>query len=154
MFNDACCCALTLAHSWCVFQQVRQDLLVSFGCSLSTPRLHPKVCSPKVYKDEYRRDIDGGAYEREPVVMGSGGRLGRGAMRVINTLAKIAAESNGVEKHVFVRRMQEALSVARVQGNGWMCKKGLQAMAYGAVTASNLKRVMHCPLMMLAEACT
>ena len=34
MFNDACCCALTLAHSWCVFQQVRQDLLVSFGCSL------------------------------------------------------------------------------------------------------------------------
>ena len=86
--------------------------------------------------------------------MESGGGLGRGAMRVINTLAKIAAESNGVEKHVFVRRMQEALSVARVQGNGWMYKKGLQAMAYGAVTASNLNTVMHCPLMMWAEACT
>ena len=79
-------------------------------------------------EDEYRRDIDGAAYEWEPVVMQSGGRLGKGAMRVINRLAKIAADS---EKHVFVRRVQEALSVARVQGNGWMWKKGLQAMAYG-----------------------
>ena len=28
------------------------------------------------------------------------------------------------------RRVQEALSVARVQGDGWVWKKGLQAMAY------------------------
>ena len=63
---------------------------------------------------EYRCDIDGGAYEREPVMIESGGRLGKGAMLVINRLpvAKIAAESDGVEEHVFVRRVQEALSVA------------------------------------------
>ena len=84
-------------------------------------------------EDEYRHDIDGGAYEWEPVVIKSGGRLGKGATRVINRLAKIASESDGVEKHVFVRRVQEALSVARVQGNGWVWKKGLQAMAYGVV---------------------
>ena len=43
----------------------------------------------------------------------------------------IAAESDGVEKHVFVRRAQEALSVARVRGNGYVWKQALQAMAYG-----------------------
>ena len=48
-----------------------------------------------------------------------------------NRLAKIAAASDGVQKHVFVRHVQEALSVARVKGNGWVWKKGLQAMAYG-----------------------
>ena len=63
--------------------------------------------------------------------MKSGGRLGKGAMRVMHGLAKIVAEWDGVQKHVFVRRVQEALSVARVQGNGWVWKKGLQAMAYG-----------------------
>ena len=42
-----------------------------------------------------------------------------------------AAESDGVKKHVFVRRAQEALSVARVRGNGYVWKQGLQAMAYG-----------------------
>ena len=36
-----------------------------------------------------------------------------------------------MEKHVFVRRAQEALSVARVRGNGYVWKQGLQAMAYG-----------------------
>ena len=66
-------------------------------------------------EDEYRRDIDGGAYEWVPVVMESGGRLGKGSMRVLNRLATIAAESDGVEKHVFVRRAQEALSVARAR---------------------------------------
>ena len=66
-------------------------------------------------------------------MMESGGRLGKGAMRVINWLAKIASESDGVEKHVFVWRVQEALSVARVQGIGWVWKKGLQAMAWGVV---------------------
>ena len=84
-------------------------------------------------EDEYRRDIDGGA-EWVPMVthrMDSGGRLGKGSMRVLNRLATIAAESDGVEKHVFVRRAQEALSVARVRGNGYVCKQGLQAMAYG-----------------------
>ena len=30
-------------------------------------------------EDEYRRGIDGGAYKGEPVVMESGGRLGKGA---------------------------------------------------------------------------
>ena len=54
-------------------------------------------------EDEYCRDIDGGAYEWVPVVMESGGRLGKGSMRVLNRLATIAAESDGVEKHVFVR---------------------------------------------------
>ena len=63
--------------------------------------------------------------------MESGGRLGKGSMRVLNRLATIAAESDGVEKHVFVRRAQEALSVARVRGNGYVWKQGLQAMAYG-----------------------
>ena len=55
--------------------------------------------------------------------MESGGGLGKGAMRVVNRLAKFAAD--GVEKHVFVRRTQEALSVARVRGNGymWNCKQ-------------------------------
>ena len=57
-------------------------------------------------------------------------------MGVTNRLAKIAAESDGVEKHVFVRRVQEALSVARVQGNGRVWKKGLQAMAYGGALPS------------------
>ena len=32
---------------------------------------------------------------------------------------------------MFVRRAQEALSVARVRGNGYVWKQGLQAMAYG-----------------------
>ena len=82
-------------------------------------------------EDEYRRDIDVGAYEWVPVVMECGGRLGKGSMRVLNRLATIAAESDGVEKHVFVRRAQEALSVARVRGNGYVWKQGLQAMAYG-----------------------
>ena len=75
-------------------------------------------------KDEYRREIDGGAYDWEPAVMESGGRLCKGAMRVINRLAKITAESDAVEKHVFVKRVQEALRVARVQGNGWVWKGG------------------------------
>ena len=39
------------------------------------------------------------------------------------------------EKHVFVWRTQEALSVARVRGNCYVWKKGLQAIAYGAVVA-------------------
>ena len=52
-------------------------------------------------------------------------------MRVINRLAKIASELDGVEKHVFVRCEQEGLSVAHLQGNGWVWKKGLQTMAYG-----------------------
>ena len=84
-------------------------------------------------EDKYRRDIDGGAYEWVPVVMESGGRLGKDSMRVLNRLATIAAESDGVEslKHVFVRHAHEALSVARVRGNGYVWKKGLQAMAYG-----------------------
>ena len=43
----------------------------------------------------------------------------------------LLAESGEVEKHVFVRRAQEALSVARVRGNGYVWKQGLQAMAYG-----------------------
>ena len=84
----------------------------------------------KDMEDEYRRDIDGGAYEWVPVVMESGGRLGKGSMRVHNRLATIAAESDRVEKHVFVRGAQEALSVARVRGNGYVWKQGLQAMAY------------------------
>ena len=71
-------------------------------------------------EDEYRRDINGGAYEWVPVVMESGGRLGKGSMRVLNRLATIAAESDGVEKHVFVRRAQEALSVARC-ARQWVC---------------------------------
>ena len=61
-------------------------------------------------EEEHRRDIDGGSYDWEPMVMQSGGRLGKGAMRVINRVAMIAAESDGVEKHVFVRRTQEALN--------------------------------------------
>ena len=67
-------------------------------------------------------------YEWVPVVMESGGRLGKGSMRVLSRLATITAESNGVEKHVFVRRAQEALSVARVRGNGYVWKRGLHAM--------------------------
>ena len=47
-------------------------------------------------EDGYCRDIDGGAYEWEPVVMESGGRLGKDAMRVINRLATIVSESDGV----------------------------------------------------------
>ena len=39
--------------------------------------------------------------------MKSGGKLGKGDMRVINRLAKIAAESNGVQKHVIVRRVRQ-----------------------------------------------
>ena len=74
----------------------------------------------RAQQGECRRDIDGGAHEWDPVVMESGGRLGKGAMRVMNRLAKIAAESDGVEKHVVVRSAQEALSVARVKGNGWV----------------------------------
>ena len=91
-------------------------------------------------EDEHRREIDGGAYDWEPVVMESGGRLREGAMRVIIRLAKIAAESDRVEKHVFVQRVREALSVARMQGNGWVWKKGLQAMAYGRVLSCSIKR--------------
>ena len=63
--------------------------------------------------------------------MEAGGRLGKGSMRVLNRLATIAAESDGVEKHVFVRCAQEALSVARVRGNGHVWKQGLQAIDYG-----------------------
>ena len=106
----------------CVCQQT--CLLVHHNSIAVTPHVNWQ-------EDEYRRDIDGGAYEWVPVVMESGGRLGKGSMRVLNRLATIAAESDGVEKHVFVRRAQEALSVARVRGNGYVWKQGLQAMAYG-----------------------
>ena len=41
-------------------------------------------------------------------------------------LAKIAADSAGIEKHVFERRTQDAQNVG-----GFVWKKGLQAMAYG-----------------------
>ena len=82
-------------------------------------------------EEEYHRDLDCGAYNREPVVMESGGRRGKGAVRVVNRLAKIAADSHEVEKHVFLRRVQDALSMAQVQGNGWVWKKELRAMAYG-----------------------
>jgi hypothetical protein len=51
-------------------------------------------------------------------------------MRVIDRLIQVAAESDGDEKHVFVRRVQETLSVARVEGNGRAWKKGMQARAY------------------------
>ena len=80
---------------------------------------------------EYRHDVDGGAYAWEPVVMESCGRLGKGAMRVLNRLALVAAESDGVEKHVFVQRAQQVLSVARVRGNALIWKGGLHAMAHG-----------------------
>jgi hypothetical protein len=63
---------------------------------------------------------NGGAYKWEPVVMEAARRLGKGAMHVINRLAKIASGSDGNDKHVFVRRAQEALSVARVRGNGYV----------------------------------
>ena len=56
-------------------------------------------------EDEYHCDIDGGACEWEPVVVESGGSLGKGAMRVIHRLAKIASGSDSSEKHVFVRRV-------------------------------------------------
>jgi hypothetical protein len=81
--------------------------------------------------DQYRNDVEGGAYDWEPVVMETGGRLGKGAMRVLNRLALVAAESDGVEKHVFVRRAHQVLSVARVRGNALIWKGGLQAMAHG-----------------------
>ena len=80
---------------------------------------------------EYRHDVDGGAYAWEPVVMESCGRLGKGAMRVLNRLALVAAESDGVEKHVFVQREQQVLSVARVRSNTLIWKGGLHAMAHG-----------------------
>ena len=65
------------------------------------------------------------------MVTKSGGRLGKGSMRVLNRLATIAVKSDGVEKHVFLRRAQEALSVARMRCNGYVWKQRLQAMAYG-----------------------
>jgi hypothetical protein len=42
--------------------------------------------------------IDGGEYDWEPVVSESGGRLGEVAIRVINRLATIVSESDGVER--------------------------------------------------------
>ena len=67
------------------------------------------VIGEKDKEDESCRNIDGGAYEWVPVVMESCGRLGKGSMRVLNRLATIAAESDGVEKHVLVRRAPEAV---------------------------------------------
>ena len=92
-------------------------------------------------EEECRRDVDGGAYDWKFVVMQSGGWLGKGAMRVTDRLAKLAAGSDGVEKHVCVRRVQEALTVARVQGNGWVWKNGLQTMAYGGGLSCSIIRV-------------
>ena len=54
------------------------------------------------HKEEYPRDIDGGAYNWELVMKQSGGRLGKGPVLAIHKLAKIAGESNVVEKHVCV----------------------------------------------------
>ena len=57
-------------------------------------------------KEEFRRDTDGGVYDiLDPVVMESGGRLGKGHVCYQQACrrkdcAKIAAESDGVEKHV------------------------------------------------------
>ena len=93
-------------------------------------------------EEEHRRDIEGGAYDWEVVMMESEGRPGTGAnnpckpvgnlqMHVTNRLARIAADADGVEKHVFVRGTQEALSMARERGIGYVWNKGLQAMAYG-----------------------
>ena len=41
-------------------------------------------------EEEYRGDIDDGAYALGPLMMEPGGRLGKGAMHLINRLAKIA----------------------------------------------------------------
>ena len=69
---------------------------------------------------EYRIDGDAGACTHTPVVMESGGGLGKRAMGVLNQLATIAAELDGVDKRAFMRRTLQALSVSRVIGNGWM----------------------------------
>ena len=82
--------------------------------------------------DKYRDDVDGGAYDFEPFVVESGGRLGKRAMGVINRLASVAAESEGVQKRVFVMRALQAVSVARVRGNGWSWKTAMQVLARGA----------------------
>ena len=74
---------------------------------------------------EYRNTVAGGAYTRAPVVMESGGRLGKRAMGVLNQLATIAAESDRVDKRAFMWRTLQALSVLRVTGNGWMWKHAL-----------------------------
>ena len=52
-------------------------------------------------------------------------------MGVLNQLATIAAESDGVDKRAFMRRTLQALSVSRVIGDGWMWKHALQGMAQG-----------------------
>jgi hypothetical protein len=81
-------------------------------------------------EEEYRRDIDDGVFDWEPVVMEAAGRLGKGAMRVINNIAKIAAGSDR-EACIFAARTRGA----ELGLSAWerLCveKKGLQAMANG-----------------------
>ena len=64
-----------------------------------------------------------------------GDGVGRQAWQGLHARAQQARDDrgrvHGVEKHVFVRRAQEALSVERVRGNGYVWKQGLQAMACG-----------------------
>ena len=69
-------------------------------------------------EEENRRDVDGRAYEWEPVLMESGGRVGRGAMCVIERLAKIAAESDGVEKHFFCAAHARGAELGENAGGG------------------------------------
>ena len=66
-----------------------------------------------------------------PVVMEPGGRLGKGSMRVLNRLATIAAESDGVEKHVFVRPRARGAQCSACAQQRVCVEAGLQAMAYG-----------------------
>ena len=52
-------------------------------------------------------------------------------MRIINRLAKIVAGSDGVEKHVFVRCVQEALCVARSSGMAECGRRGCKQWHMG-----------------------
>ena len=103
------------------------------------------VCEPKK-KEEYR--------SKSMVAPSTSnlfaGRLGAGAMRIINRLAKCAADYDGVEKLVFVQRMQGALSVVRPQG---ACgTSGCKRWHLVVVVAS--RRVMTSPMMTWADTAT
>ena len=51
--------------------------------------------------------------------------------QLLNQLATVTAESDGVDKRATMRRTLQALSVLRVIGSGWMWKHALQSMAQG-----------------------
>jgi hypothetical protein len=94
-------------------------------------------------EEEYRRAIHGGAYDWQTVVMESGGRLGKGEMRVISRLAKTAAESGDDETHKLVCAAYARGAERGVRAGEWLHVQERKQWHIGVVGTSRGIRPAH-----------